>query len=106
RVQVARDLGELLGALMGGDGLYTVFAAAALEQIDRAHADRAGRPQDGDATDGGLGPPLFAALRLGGLHSSPYHEATGGGIQSAVCDTDHSPRRRGSNEAIKPIHQA
>ena len=45
RVELARDLRKLRAILVRGDRLDAVAAVAALEQIDRAHADRAGRAE-------------------------------------------------------------
>ena len=42
RVQLARDLRQIRGILVGGHRLDAIFAVAALEQIDGAHSDRAG----------------------------------------------------------------
>ncbi len=55
RVQFARDLGERGRVAARGDRFDAVARRVALDQVDRAGADRAGGAENGDAAQGGCG---------------------------------------------------
>ena len=103
---LARNLAQRRGIAARADRLDAISLRLALDQIERARADRAGGAEDGDAAHAAGWRWLPSGTASTTVMPSPYQQPARGASKPPRSNPiTHADKRR-RPEAVEPIHHA